>query len=68
MKENVTIDPKEIAHFSAMADEWWDANGKFKPLHEINPVRLQFIRDNIARHFGRDIKTTQPFSKLSMVD
>ena len=38
-----TIDPKEVAKFEAMADEWWDPDGKFKPLHMLNPCRLDYI-------------------------
>lgn len=49
-----SIDPAEIARFSAMAAEWWDPQGKFRPLHKFNPVRLGFIRDRICAHFGRD--------------
>ncbi len=68
MKENLTVDPKEIAHFAAMADSWWDAGGKFKPLHDLNPVRIQFIRDHIAQHFGKDITQPTPFGGLRMLD
>ena len=47
-----TIDPKEVAKFEAMADEWWDPFGKFKPLHKFNPVRLAYIRDAACAHFA----------------
>ena len=50
---DTTIDSDEIAKFAAMADEWWDPTGKFKPLHKFNPVRLGYIRDWALRHFGR---------------
>lgn len=68
MKENVTVDAKEIEHFSQMSESWWDPKGKFRPLHEINPIRLTFIRDHIAKYFDRS--TTQPltFSGLSIAD
>ena len=46
MKTN-TINKKEIEKFSKIAEEWWDPNGKFKPLHKFNPVRISYIRDNI---------------------
>ena len=49
-----TINDDEIAKFTAMAEEWWDPNGKFKPLHKFNPVRLGYIRDKAIAHFGRD--------------
>ena len=50
MKSN-TINIKEIQKFSKMADEWWDPNGKFKPLHKFNPVRIHYIKNNIIKHF-----------------
>src|SRR5262245_35776750 len=49
-----SIDPEEVAKFSAIAREWWDPAGKFAPLHKFNPVRLSFIRSEAAAHFGRD--------------
>lgn len=45
-----TVDPDEVARFSALAATWWDPNGPFKPLHRMNPVRIQYIRDAIASH------------------
>lgn len=63
-----TVDAAEIAHFTAMADEWWDAGGKFAPLHAMNPVRLRFIRDHAVAHFGRDDTDTAPLSGLSLLD
>ena len=47
-----TVDPAEIARFAAIAEEWWDPDGKFRPLHRFNPVRLQWLRDRIAGRFG----------------
>ena len=46
-----TINKKEIQKFSKLADEWWDANGKFKPLHLFNPVRLKYIVEKCTSHF-----------------
>ena len=63
-----SIDPAEIARFSAMADEWWDPSGKFRPLHALNPPRLQFIRDRIAAHFGRDALAPSPLAGLRVLD
>lgn len=63
-----TVDAEEIAKFAAMAAEWWDPAGKFAPLHRFNPVRLQFIRDTICAHFGRDPKALRPFDGLSLLD
>lgn len=47
-----TIDDSEVAKFSAIAKEWWNRNGKFKTLHDINPIRLKFVTQNIFNHFG----------------
>ena len=47
-----TINKKEIDKFSKLADEWWDPDGKFKPLHNFNPVRLRYIKDTITKKFG----------------
>ena len=63
-----TVNDAEIAKFVAMAEEWWDPKGKFKPLHKFNPVRLAYIRDNIARHFGRDSHSIRPFEGLRILD
>jgi len=49
-----TAAPDEVSRFSALSDEWWDADGKFRPLHQINPTRIAFIRDRVAGHFSRD--------------
>ena len=46
-----TINKEEIQKFSRLADEWWDVNGKFKPLHMFNPIRIEYITDNIKKHF-----------------
>jgi 2-polyprenyl-6-hydroxyphenyl methylase/3-demethylubiquinone-9 3-methyltransferase len=63
-----SIDQAEVDRFSAIAAEWWDATGKFKPLHLFNPVRLGFIRDEAARRFGRDITQRRPFEGLRLLD
>jgi 2-polyprenyl-6-hydroxyphenyl methylase/3-demethylubiquinone-9 3-methyltransferase len=63
-----SIDQAEVDRFSAIAAEWWDATGKFKPLHLFNPVRLSFIRDEAARRFGRDITKRRPFEGLRLLD
>ena len=49
-----SIDPDEVARFSAIAAEWWDPTGKFAPLHRFNPVRLGFIREQALARFGRE--------------
>jgi len=63
-----TVDPSEVAKFEAMAAEWWDPNGKFKPLHMMNPCRLDYITRQIAGEFGRDLSTDRPFDGLRLLD
>jgi 2-polyprenyl-6-hydroxyphenyl methylase/3-demethylubiquinone-9 3-methyltransferase len=63
-----TVDPEELEKFERMASEWWDASGKFKPLHKFNPVRLGYIRDHAAKHFGRDAKAGTPLAGLKLLD
>jgi len=63
-----TVDPAEIAKFEAMAAEWWDPNGKFKPLHMLNPCRLDYITRQIAGEFGRDLTSQTPFEGLRLLD
>ena len=63
-----TINDAEIAKFTAMAEEWWDPKGKFKPLHKFNPVRLAYIRDQLIAHFGRDGSVMRPLKGLRIVD
>jgi 2-polyprenyl-6-hydroxyphenyl methylase/3-demethylubiquinone-9 3-methyltransferase len=62
------IDPGEIDRFQALAKAWWDPTGKFRPLHQIGPARLAFIRDVLTRHFGRDGSGLHPFDGLSILD
>ena len=63
-----TVDPAEIEKFQAMAAEWWDENGKFKPLHMLNPCRLDDITSQIAGEFDRDLKSPEPFRGLRILD
>ena len=63
-----TIDPGEVAKFEAMAAEWWDPNGKFKPLHMLNPCRLDYITNQIAAEFDRDLGGDAPFKGLRILD
>ena len=63
-----TVDPTEIAKFEAMAAEWWDENGKFKPLHMLNPCRLDYITSQIAGEFDRDLASDAPFEGLRILD
>ncbi len=63
-----SIDPADVARFSAIAAEWWDPKGKFAPLHKFNPVRLGFIRDQCLYRFQRDAAARQPFTGLRLLD
>ena len=62
-----TINKKEIEKFSKIANEWWDPEGKFKPLHKLNPIRIKYIKDNISEHFK--IKSNQlPLKNIKILD
>ncbi|MBZ0123137.1 MAG: bifunctional 2-polyprenyl-6-hydroxyphenol methylase/3-demethylubiquinol 3-O-methyltransferase UbiG [Roseovarius sp.] len=63
-----TIDEAEVAKFEAMATEWWDPSGKFKPLHMLNPCRLDYITAQISAEFDRDLSATAPFKGLRILD
>ncbi len=65
---DASVDPDEIARFARLADRWWDPEGEFRPLHRLNPVRLTYIRDRLASHFGRDIRPRHPFAGLRLLD
>ena len=63
-----SIDPDEVAKFSAMAADWWDPKGKFRPLHKFNPVRLRFIRQTAEAHFGLQGGMLKPLQGLRLLD
>ena len=63
-----TIDDEEVARFAAMAEQWWDPSGKFKPLHKFNPVRLAYIREHIISHFALNGTARRPFEGLTVLD
>ncbi len=63
-----TVDAEEIAKFERMADEWWDPYGKFRPLHMLNPCRLDYITAQIAAESGRDLTRKRPFEGLRVLD
>ena len=65
---DTTINPEEVQKFAAMADEWWDPNGKFRPLHKFNPVRLGYIREKAIGHFGKDGHSRTPLAGLRFLD
>ena len=68
MQSTTTIDAEEVAKFEAMAAEWWDLDGKFKPLHMMNPCRLSYITDQISTVFERDLSGNLPFEGLRLLD
>ncbi|HRE22434.1 MAG TPA: bifunctional 2-polyprenyl-6-hydroxyphenol methylase/3-demethylubiquinol 3-O-methyltransferase UbiG [Rhabdaerophilum sp.] len=67
-QEAPLADRDEIARFNALAASWWDPNGPMKPLHRLNPMRIGFLKEAFAAHFGRDGKSMQPFGGLNLLD
>ena len=65
---NTTIDSNELAKFTAMAEDWWNPQGQFKPLHKFNPTRLAYIRDKLCAHFDRDPHAEKPLQGLRVLD
>ena len=68
MARMTSIDESEVAKFEAMAAEWWDETGKFKPLHMMNPCRLDYITSAISAEFGSDLTAPEPFKGLDLLD
>ena len=66
MKNN-TINKKEIEKFSKIAEEWWDPEGKFRPLHKFNPIRISYIKNNIIDTFKLK-KGEKPLNKIKILD
>jgi len=74
-KPGNTVDLEEVAKFTAMAEAWWDPAGNFRPLHRLNPVRVNYITDMVKGHFsarrgasGDSISTSSPLAGLAMLD
>ena len=65
---NVTIRPEEAAHFSSLAREWWNAKGPMASLHQVNPVRLAYLREAMDAHWGGDIDAAKPLGGKSALD
>jgi len=63
-----TIDKIEVEKFSKLANEWWNPDGKFKPLHLLNPARIKFIKEKLFSHFKLDSKDTKSLKKLKVLD
>jgi 2-polyprenyl-6-hydroxyphenyl methylase/3-demethylubiquinone-9 3-methyltransferase len=68
LADKTSIDPDEVAKFGALAGNWWDPEGDFRPLHRLNPTRLAFIRDQACAHFARDIAAAHPLAGLEVLD
>lgn len=66
--QGFSVDPDEVARFSALAAKWWDPKGEFAPLHKLNPTRLGFIREQALARFGRDPRVRRPFEGLRLLD
>ncbi|NJM33792.1 MAG: bifunctional 2-polyprenyl-6-hydroxyphenol methylase/3-demethylubiquinol 3-O-methyltransferase UbiG [Rhodomicrobium sp.] len=62
------VDNREVERFGAVAADWWNPEGKFRPLHKINPARLFYIREQLLAHTGRDARSLKPFSGLTILD
>ena len=65
---STTINKEEIQKFSILADEWWDVNGKFKPLHMFNPIRIKYITENIKNHYKLEKNKTNFLEGLNILD
>jgi 2-polyprenyl-6-hydroxyphenyl methylase/3-demethylubiquinone-9 3-methyltransferase len=65
---DASVDPHEIRKFAALAAEWWDPKGKFRPLHVLNPLRLGFIRDAVVEARGLDPAARRPLEGLRLLD
>lgn len=63
-----TVNKEEVEKFSRIAEEWWDENGKFRPLHKFNPVRISYIKEAASKHFNIDAKKAKPLSGLKLLD
>ena len=63
-----TVDKIEIEKFSKLARDWWNPNGKFKPLHIFNPTRIKFIKEKLISHFRIDLNNEKPLNELKILD
>ncbi len=67
-EQNSSVDAAEVARFSAIADEWWDPSGKFRPLHKFNPVRLRYIKEIVCQHFDREFSDRGALTGMRLLD
>ena len=66
--KGTSIDAGEVARFAKLAESWWDPHGAFRPLHQLNPVRLTYLRRQLDAHFERDSRGLKPYEGLSLLD
>ena len=66
--DDPTIDPAEVAHYTSLADTWWDPKGPFWPLHKLNELRRAFILEHLCAYFDRDAPLERPLTGLSVLD
>ena len=64
----ITINKKEIEKFSQLAEEWWNPNGKFAPLHKFNPVRIDFVREKLLSYFKLNSDSNEPLKNIDILD
>jgi len=63
-----TIDPQEVAYYERLSTQWWDKQGKFWPLHRLNELRVQYLKDQICLHYGRPSENDKPLAGLNILD
>jgi len=68
VQDQTSIDPAEVAHYTALAGTWWDKKGPFWPLHRLNELRIVYIRDMLCRHLHRDASVPSPLAGIRALD
>jgi 2-polyprenyl-6-hydroxyphenyl methylase/3-demethylubiquinone-9 3-methyltransferase len=68
MSNKTTVNKSEVEKFSKIANEWWNESGPFKPLHQINPVRIKYIKEQICNHFSYNKNNTSPLYNIKLLD
>lgn len=68
MSRDVTIDPREVEFYSRLADTWWDRDGPFWPLHKLNELRVEYIKEKLCQHFARSRSVERPLEGLRVLD
>ena len=66
--QSLSIDPGEVAYYTRLAQQWWDQQGPFWPLHQLNRLRVSYLREAICEHFGREDAGDRPLSGISVLD